>query len=229
MTNQEITYKVLEKLGVSWDMIVRKGRSNSKELTVGDLIQAILSEDTVTRASKLLGKGSQTLNRALEEHIVPLLGNSHGGNETWKYKFLVLVGLKYCSDCKELLPFEEFTKDKSKAQGKSTYCKKCRVRHNSIIYTKESTQEAHKRSHEKNHDAILARNAKYRAERNLRVPKWSDLEKIKYIYECCPEGCHVDHERPLKGELVSGLHVPENLQYLTAEENIRKGNRYEID
>lgn len=59
------------------------------------------------------------------------------------------------------------------------------------------------------------------------VPTWADRESIRLFYENCPEGYHVDHIIPLRGDLVSGLHVLENLQYLPAVDNLKKSNRYD--
>lgn len=66
-----------------------------------------------------------------------------------------------------------------------------------------------------------------RANKLKATPPWADLVEIKRIYKECPKGMHVDHIIPLKGKLVSGLHVPYNLQYLTPKENQRKNNKYE--
>ena len=70
------------------------------------------------------------------------------------------------------------------------------------------------------------RQAKRRADKLNATPKWTNLKKIKEIYKNCPRGYHVDHIVPLQGENVSGLHVENNLQYLTAKQNIAKGNKY---
>jgi hypothetical protein len=59
-----------------------------------------------------------------------------------------------------------------------------------------------------------------------RTPIWSDLELIRVFYMNCPEGYQIDHIAPLCGALVSGLHVPENLQYLLASDNQKKHNKF---
>jgi hypothetical protein len=66
-----------------------------------------------------------------------------------------------------------------------------------------------------------------------RTPKWADLKAIREFYKEAARKTrdtgiahHVDHEIPLCGELVSGLHVTENLRVIPATDNLLKGSRF---
>lgn len=71
-----------------------------------------------------------------------------------------------------------------------------------------------------------AARSKRRAAERRQVPPWANVAEIERIYRECPTGHHVDHVIPLRGKLVSGLHVETNLQYLPARANQRKHNRF---
>jgi len=75
---------------------------------------------------------------------------------------------------------------------------------------------------------------KRRSAKIRRTPSWANFEAIRAVYAeahrlTIETGIehHVDHDLPLQGELVSGLHVETNLQILTAAENIRKRNHFQ--
>jgi hypothetical protein len=81
-----------------------------------------------------------------------------------------------------------------------------------------------------------AADAKRRAAELQRTPAWlthEQLEHIKKFYELAAMQTRVfgfkwvvDHEIPLQGKLVSGLHVPSNLRVITETANAQKGNKY---
>lgn len=79
----------------------------------------------------------------------------------------------------------------------------------------------------KNKQRFVLYAANRRARKLQATPKWVDLDQIKQIYANCPKGYHVDHIVPLRNPKVSGLHVPWNLQYLTAQENLSKNNKFQ--
>ena len=89
----------------------------------------------------------------------------------------------------------------------------------------EKIKDWQKKYRENNRGVFTAIQAKRRARNLQATPAWVNLEAIKEIYTQCPKGYHVDHIVPMQGKNVCGFHVENNLQYLKANENIRKGNR----
>jgi hypothetical protein len=69
-------------------------------------------------------------------------------------------------------------------------------------------------------------NAKRRAVKLSATLEWTSTGAVNDIYNNCPPEHEVDHIIPLINEKVCGLHVPCNLQYLTKEENRKKGNKF---
>lgn len=102
----------------------------------------------------------------------------------------------------------------------------------------EAAAASARASREKHKHRVVANKGMYRARRSQRVPNWLtefDKLKIKCIYAIAKmltrenkELWHVDHVMPLHGKLVSGLHVPSNLQVIRAKENHLKNNKFEV-
>ena len=141
------------------------------------------------------------------------------------------------------LAYEAANKEKFSEQKREYYAKN-RERilernkaYNAINRKKVSKVEAIWRDSNKGKVAAYIR--KYQASKIQRIPKWLteiDFERINNEYKLAEilrkvtnQSWHVDHIIPLQGKNVSGLHVPSNLRVVIASENIRKGNRFEVN
>lgn len=142
---------------------------------------------------------------------------------------------KTCSKCHTEKPTSEFHKRGTKWQPMCKVCKKERM---AARYAEKGAEvrAINKRWREANPDKMkearsawvppvgyhhakssIARAKKYGAE-------IGDFESILAFYAGRPAGYHVDHIKPLcKG----GSHTVDNLQYLTATENLTKSSKWE--
>lgn len=102
-----------------------------------------------------------------------------------------------------------------------------------------SIRENLRRWKKNNKGKVNAETAARHAAKMQRQPKWLTKEErnhIRCIYQVAAMRnrtsdieWHVDHIVPMQGENVCGLHVPWNLRVIPAKENIRKGNRLELE
>jgi len=88
-----------------------------------------------------------------------------------------------------------------------------------------------------NKDKVAGYTAKRRAAKLNAIPSWfGELDELvlseayslaKHREELTGVKWHVDHIVPLQGKLVSGLHCADNIQVITAAENLSKSNKWE--
>jgi 5-methylcytosine-specific restriction endonuclease McrA len=161
--------------------------------------------------------------------------------ETEKY----LANPSYCQHCNTMLPQSKrrnkFCNSSCAASfnnaatpkrvAKMHDCPQCGTSTKSADgkYCSNSCYDIHRRKYktpeelvEATRKNVRAVSANYRARLRNQTPPDSDLVAIKKFYDACPLGYEVDHIIPIsKG----GLHILENLQYLTAKENRQKSNK----
>lgn len=209
---------ILENLGLGYNDIINK----KNNIYAVDLVHSLIVTRTIKETAKLLNLGESGLEHILHRQFKPLVEKT--SKEKWDYWLLSLVNLRRCSKCLEILELDNF----SKTSIQISVCKDC-DNTRSKKYRLEHPEECRDRCtihYENNKKDYFYRNAQRRAAKIQAIVPWANQEKIKLIYKNCPEGYHVDHIVPLQGKLVSGLHVEYNLQYLTAEENLKKSNKF---
>lgn len=124
--------------------------------------------------------------------------------------------LKKCLSCLEIKGVESFYLVKNKYPA--SFCIPCslqRTKTYNIIHRARMNSFS------------AARCAKRRAIKLKATPPWADIKAIRDFYKARKPGQQIDHIVPLNGEDITGLHVPQNLQYLPIKENIKKSNRFD--
>lgn len=159
---------------------------------------------------------------------------------------------KRCNRCKLDLDESQFNR-RSDSKSLRSFCKTCAIlsakeaRHKKNPPKPKLTEEekaAHKKDTFKRFNAKPERKAKQahyealrRAAKLQATPSWLTQDQLdcielhyalaRYLSQEYGQEIEVDHQIPLKGVEVKGLHVPWNLQLMVKKVNQKKGNRLE--
>lgn len=172
---------------------------------------------------------------------------------SYNHWFLYKFGYKRCISCLDILRLSDFNTDKYTWSTLHSMCKDChceqsmdyaitfpeKIRNSQKLYRDNNLTKLkeYNKNYRLNHLAEDAARSMKRYTRKLKAaPHWltkKQLEEIKSFYVQASKKCQetgieyqVDHIVPLQGANVCGLHVPWNLQVITAEENLRKSNKW---
>jgi len=111
----------------------------------------------------------------------------------------------------------------------SKYGKKYRDKNKEYYLEWQRKNREHLRAYQREYYGPMYKERNGTNARRLRERQvYNDKKEIAEFYRNCPKDFHVDHIIPLNGKNVSGLHTIGNLQYLSATENQRKYNKFNM-
>lgn len=218
---EEVKKSIYKNLGLKPETIFAKKWGCNPAITLDKLLTVLLPNTSSPKAMAVFGRSQKTFITNIKKLFPDVSLN--GGRETWAHWFIKQSDYKYCNTCFSFKLKDEFGMDNYTYDRFHRKCNSCRKISNADWYNKNT--EYHENYLINNRASFNANNAKRRALILQRTVKWANLEEIKEFYKNCPKGYHVDHYYPLQGKIVCGLHVLENLQYITAEENMSKSNK----
>ena len=140
--------------------------------------------------------------------------------------------MKQCSTCKETKNYTEFYKC---VRYKDNYFGQCKFCINEKRKERKESINTKQRKYYENNKQYYITKGYLRAKGVRKAqPNWLTedhkffIEEIYELRKLRTEATnvehHVDHIVPLRGKDVCGLHVPWNLQVITATENLSKSN-----
>ncbi len=132
----------------------------------------------------------------------------------------------YICKCDARTKYDNNNRDRKRERERNYYLRKNKTLV-AIPYDFSENKEDYKSKINKRCKMSTSYSALRRSRKLTATPLWADLNAIKNFYMTCPKNKVVDHIIPLKGKLVSGLHLVENLQYLSNVENCSKNNKFE--
>jgi len=202
--------QILQEICTEYGYVSAK---NSSGLTL-ELVLSVVAkrQNIVSDLTNKLGCSKQTVTNFLKKTFPDRDPVKDRSIYVW---LLAKKELKFCPRCEEIKPYAEYYTNIKEKNNLQSYCKNCSTQYRIETYNKDPQKE------------IVQNSIRKRVRDSKQTPNWAEKQAITEFYRNRPNNCHVDHIIPLNGKNVCGLHILENLQYLTVEQNLKKNNKYE--
>lgn len=205
-------------------------RSSLQRDMTPEILQYYFEGKTVYEVACELHISKSTVHRVVAnaDAVRPKKGSTNPAVATAKRKSVTVDGLKFCTGCEGWFLPERFPPSKTSLDGRRPQCLKCHEQGSHKWRKTPAGALYHKTKMRTYSKRVRQATPMWLTKEQRRAISAKYLEAVnKQLAEGVPY--HVDHIYPINGVMVSGLHVPDNLQVVRGEENCRKGNSFDPD